>query len=75
MSNVIRKVLVKSLNYNGREVLFMMKCDDFRLSDTRLSSNYIILDSTPRYIHKERRLVSSHGVFKVFSDWSLSYAV
>ena len=73
MSTKSNKVLVKSLNYNGREVLFMMKSNDFRLNVYH--KNYIILDTNPKYIHKERRLVSSQGVFKVFSDWSLSYAV
>ena len=72
MQSNIRKVLVKCLDYNGTEVLFMMKSNDFRLNVYH--KNYIILDTNPKYIHKERKLVSSQGVFKVFSDWSLSYA-
>lgn len=72
MSTAASKVLVRCADYNGdKDVLFMMKADEFRLTDPRFSANYTVLDAAPVYTHKTRTLSSSLGVFRVFTDWSL----
>src|SRR4051794_1206753 len=63
--------LVGCGDYNGHaDGLFMMKSDDFRLSDERFSANYTVLGDG-RYDHKARTLTVGGSVYRVYADWSL----
>lgn len=65
--------LVFCADHDGHQAFFMMHSDDFRIATAEAAQrgHYVILDTRPRYIHKERLLDSSCGWFQVASDWSL----
>lgn len=63
--------LVNCKNYNGyKDVLFMMRANDFRLQEPQFKINYEILDPNPR--RQLHRLYTNRGDFVINSDWSLS---
>lgn len=52
-----------------KNVKYMMKSDDFRLKDSKWG--YKVLDSNPKYDHKQKTLISNGVIYQVFEDWSL----
>lgn len=66
----MKRLLVKCADFNGhKDVLFMMKPDDFRLTDERFKGDYTTLD---KGTYKSRVLTTEKsGAFQVFSDWSV----
>ena len=64
--------LVLCKSYNGHpNVLFMMSNDDFRLSDSRFSSNYEVKESGS-YDRKLKLFSTDSGeIYQVFADYSV----
>ena len=73
ISTTPKKVIVLCKDYNGhKNVLFMMKEDDFRLKDDyRLKDNWsVVTQGTHNF--KEKVFVGTNGKkYKTFSDWSV----
>lgn len=66
MSKKVRKALVNCLDYNGhKNVLFMMKEDDFRFND----GNYQLIEFGE--YSKSVFTGVSGAQYKVFPDWSV----
>lgn len=65
------RVLAVAADYNGyKDVLFMFKADDFRLTDERFSGGYTILGDA-EYVHKTRTLTCGGKTYRVYPDWSV----
>ena len=61
------KWLVRAAVYNNRkDVLFMMKSDDFRFND----GNYIPI-APGKFDNKTKTLTINDGVYQVYADWSV----
>lgn len=71
------RLLVRVGDYNGhKDVLFMMKQDDWRLTDERFAPNHtVVANGTYTHRHPEPgvigTLVADGVAYGVFSDWSV----
>jgi hypothetical protein len=66
----VQYVLARCRDYNGHpDVLFMMKADDFRLSDP--VHGYSVLCRDCKYDRKAKTLTADGVTYRVFADWSL----
>lgn len=70
MAKAKARVLAYQPNYNGFQALFMMDADDFRIVDAA-KFGYEVLDTAPVYVHKDKHLITKHGLFIVAYDGSL----
>lgn len=80
----MNRLLVNCKDYNGhKDVLFMMREDDFRLNPghrinknlpakvvKNMQGNYDVLGEG-EYTHKKRELVIGKKTYRVFPDWSV----
>ena len=63
------KFIVSCASWNGlKDVLFLMRSDDFRLADQKFG--YTVIGSA-KHDGKNKTAIANGVVYKVFSDWSV----